>query len=312
MGGKDVCWSFAKTTNNSAVSEALKARCEKPGALNDPACFGDRSYACSRNEAGQPFELGNRYEWCSDTVRKHCESINYQHELCSCMKPFTEAEMRGLGQVGVAANRFCFGGADASDSQQLHLTCRQRGYNLFPSEQCQDVCAVVQTAINFGKNTMLDSAPVCDRNQQPRLLSYPGDNDTLTTWNDWWKTGSLNFSNTSVPKLADFAASFARAVAKSDSLADLEFSRAALAGVPDPAKSTALGAVEERKSALSSTAGTLPVGTDSGAGNTVPTTGTDSSTPGATELTAEQKRAAGLVTLVVCVICLLLSMSLVM
>lgn len=260
-GTDDTCWNYAKKREMiKYISDKYQNMCSvlpdpaKPGdkgALNNRACFSDNSYACAIRGEGQPFQQGNRYDWCSDTVQILCEAANFDHPLCACSTPFTVAESSGLSEVGVAANRYCFGGAAGSKTQELHQQCRAVGYVLNPAESCQSVCAVVNQAINFANITVNNSAPTCGNDMQPRLVNYPGDRDTVATWSAWWAKNGNEYSDSTIPSLLQFAQSFSKAIANSSSLAEVQSVASFASTIPSlPARTIIAAAANRRITAL--------------------------------------------------------------
>lgn len=225
QGGDARCWSFASDRSLEQVSALYKDRCTRPGALADPACFGEKSAACSlRSKKAAPFTEDNRYGWCSAAVEDLCKADGYKSEVCACVAPFTQEERNWLRDTSVAEDRYCVG--VSAEGGKLHGTCRSRGYVRDPEVKCQDVCTTVTTALGNASVGLKDVTLNCEGERRDLVL--PTGRSSVGDWAAWWKDYGANYGANSTPTIADFARDFVTAVGKATSPAALQAARAAV------------------------------------------------------------------------------------
>lgn len=203
-GGDARCWEYAQEKQLS-ISDYAKTRCQGPGALSDPFCFGANSYVCSTNSnEKKEFQRGNRYDWCNDTFRSLCLGNNYANPLCACERPYSTKESAALVAIGAAnRSRYC---VTTPTNPQWSEECRTSGYRIDPHETCQSICSI-QASANYGVVSMSDVKLLC---ADGTTLSLPPKFTTLDEMITWWVANKAQYRETgSPPTQQDIANSFA-------------------------------------------------------------------------------------------------------
>lgn len=232
----------------SAAEQELerKTRCSSATALSDPTCFGTSSTICN------PTDPTKRYEWCTATIQKLCADDGYRSNACACIAPFEAFQTRALAEFGVPADRFC---VSTDNSDTLHEKCKAGAYQITPTRSCPNSCINVNLGTDGGWARQENITVVCDpKGMGPRIISVPGTDQSMEVWSRWWSAKNWQpfASGTASIDLMNIVRQFLRAVANSQSAADLYAIRPVVANeIAGEELRVALEGIDARISAMS-------------------------------------------------------------